>query len=123
SGLWNRRLRVRAPLATPPFLLDKAAQACGSSGSVALMTGDVAKTRAALQEAGASFREMEATMASISGGPGSLAKVVRRLADAGVNIEAVMPTGMDDNEVSVAFITGDPAKARTILTAAGSTSA
>ena len=87
------------------------------------MTDDEAKTRAALQEARAEFRELEVTMAKISQAPGSLAKAARRLADAGVNIEAVMPTGMDDNEVSVAFITGDPAKARTILTAAGSTSA
>ncbi len=100
-----------------------AGSTCGSSGTVTLMTDDEAKTRAALQEAGASFRELEVTMAKISQAPGSLAKAARRLADAGVNIEAVMPTGMGDNEVSVAFITGDPAKARSILSAAGSASA
>ncbi len=95
---------------------------CGSSGSVALMTDDEAKTRSALTEAGAKFREMEATVASISSAPGSLAKATRRLADAGVNIEALMPTGMEGNEVSVAFMTSDPAKARTILSHAGTTS-
>ena len=52
--------------------------------------------------------------------PGSLAKACRRLADAGVNIEALMPTGMEGDHVTVAFITGDPAKARQILTTAGS---
>jgi len=49
-----------------------------------------------------------------------LAKACRRLADAGVNIEALMPTGMEGDHVMVAFITGDAAKARQILTTAGS---
>ena len=66
------------------------------------------------------FREMEATLAPIAAAPGSLAKACRRLADAGVNIEALMPTGMEGDHVTVAFITGDPAKARQILTTAGS---
>ena len=93
---------------------------CGSSGSVALMTDNDDATRTALQAAGAKFREMEATQAPIGMAPGSLAKACRRLADAGVNIEALMPTGMEGDHVTVAFITGDAAKARQILTTAGS---
>jgi len=93
---------------------------CGSSGSVALMTDNDPSTRAALQAAGAMFREMEATLAPIAAAPGSLAKACRRLADAGVNIEALMPTGMEGDHVTVAFITNDAAKARQILTTAGS---
>jgi hypothetical protein len=58
-------------------------------------------------------------MAAISIAPGSLAKVTRRLADAGVNIEALMPTGMQGSEVSVAFVTSDAAKARNVLSQAG----
>ncbi len=96
---------------------------CGSSGTVTLMTDDEAKTRSALQETGASFRELEVTMATVGNAPGSLAKVARRLADAGVNIESVMPTGMEGDHVSVAFVTGDAAKAREILTRAESASA
>jgi hypothetical protein len=95
---------------------------CGSGGSVALTTDDEAKTRTALQDARCSFREMEVTTAAIASAPGSLAKVTRRLADAGVNIEAVMPIGMHGDEVSVAFVTSDPAKARSILSHAGTTS-
>ena len=94
---------------------------CGSSGSVALMTDNDATTRTALQEARAKFREMEATQAAIAMAPGSLAKACRRLADGGVNIEALMPTGMEGDRVTVAFVTGDPAKARQILSAAGTT--
>ena len=93
---------------------------CGSSGSVALMTDNEAATRSALENAGAKFREMEATQAAIAAAPGSLAKACRRLADAGVNIEALMPTGMEGDHVMIAFITGDAAKARQILTTAGS---
>ena len=54
------------------------------------------------------FREIEATETPIGNVPGALAKVARRLADAGVNIEALLPTGMQGNEVTVAFVTSDP---------------
>jgi len=93
---------------------------CGSTGSLALMTDDEAKTRQILTEKAATFRELEITEASVGQAPGSLAKVARRLADGGVNIEALMPTGMSGSEITVAFVTSDPAKAKTILTQAGS---
>jgi hypothetical protein len=93
---------------------------CGSSGSVALMTDNESATRGALQGAATKFRELEVTEAAIGTAPGSLAKVTRRLADAGVNIEALMPTGMSGNEVKVAFVTSDAAKAKSILAQAGS---
>lgn len=95
---------------------------CGSSGGVALMTDNDATTRMALQDAGVKFREIEATPAAIGTAPGSLAKVCRRLADGGVNVEALMPTGMDGDHVTVAFVTSDPAKAREILSHAGAAS-
>jgi hypothetical protein len=94
---------------------------CGSSGSVALMTDNDATTRSALEEARVTFREMEATPAAIGMAPGSLAKACRRLADGGVNVEALMPTGMEGDHVTVAFITSDAAKARQILSQAGTT--
>jgi hypothetical protein len=92
---------------------------CGSTGSVALMTDNDDATRMALKEAGVTFREMEAVQAPIATAPGSLAKACRRLADAGVNLEALMPTGMEGDQVTVAFITGDAAKARSTLMGAG----
>jgi hypothetical protein len=94
---------------------------CGSSGSVALMTDNDAATRTALGDAGVTFREMEATQAAIATAPGSLAVACRRLADGGVNIEALMPTGMEGDHVMIAFVTGDPAKARQILSTAEAT--
>ena len=93
---------------------------CGSSGSLAVMTDDEAATRSALQAAQCSFREVEATTTAIRNEPGGLAKVSRRLADGGINIDAMMAIGMEGNDVTVAFVTSDPAKARDILSHSGS---
>jgi hypothetical protein len=88
---------------------------CGDSGSVALLTNDEAGTRSAIQAAGLVAREIEVVPASLENRPGTLAEAARRLAGAGVNIEAAMPTGMSGNNVTVAFATSDPAKARQAL--------
>ena len=87
----------------------------GDSGSVVLVTNDEAATRRALQDARATVREIEIVSAPLDNRPGSLAKAARRLADAGVNIEAAMQIGMSGDKVTVAFATSDPAKARTAL--------
>jgi len=88
---------------------------CGSSGRVALMASDDAATRIALGEARCTFSEMEVTVATLIHEPGSLAKACRRLADAGVNVEALMPIGMQGSDVQVAFVTNEPAKAREVF--------
>src|SRR5262245_49219391 len=77
---------------------------CGSSGTVAVITADDAATRTALQGAQCSFREAEVTTTAIRNQPGGLAKVCRRLAEGGVNIDAMMPIGMEGDDVTVAFI-------------------
>jgi hypothetical protein len=92
---------------------------CSDSGRVAVMTNDDSTTRAALTESGFKYTEMEATDTALRDEVGSLAKATRRLADAGINIEAAMPIGMEGNEVHVAFVTSDAAKAREVLSAAG----
>ena len=87
----------------------------GGSGAVVLVTNDEAGTRRAIADAGCSSREVELVMASLDHVPGSLAAATRKLADAGINIEAAMPTGMAGDKVTVAFATDNPAKAREIL--------
>jgi len=94
---------------------------CGDSGRVVLTTADPAATRSALQAVNATFKELEVTETSLRHEPGTLANATRRLADAGVNIEAIFPTGMTGNEVTVGFVTANPAKAREILSMAGVT--
>ncbi|HXU84538.1 MAG TPA: ACT domain-containing protein [Verrucomicrobiae bacterium] len=91
---------------------------CGDSGRAVLTTADDVTTRTVLQDLKTTFKEYELTEASLAHTPGSLGKVARRLADAGVNIEAMMPTGMSGNEVNVGFVTDNPIKAREILATA-----
>ncbi|MFL5756201.1 MAG: hypothetical protein ACJ77N_07845 [Chloroflexota bacterium] len=91
--------------------------ACGSSGRLAVMTDNDAATREALGSAGWTFEEHEATEVSLRAQPGTLAQAARRLADAGVNVEAVMPIGMDGTNVKVVFVTADGSGARSALQA------
>ena len=93
---------------------------CGSGGRVAITTADEAATRSALEGQGLSFSELEVSEAHLRDEPGTLAQAARRLADAGVNVEAIFPTGMSGRDMSVAFVTDNPAKAREILAAATS---
>jgi hypothetical protein len=87
----------------------------GDRGSVVLITNDEATTRKVLSEAKDSFREVEIVPAGLDARPGSLAEAARRLANAGVNIDAAMPFGLAGEKVTVAFATSDPAKARSVL--------
>jgi hypothetical protein len=96
--------------------------ACGDSGNVTMMTSDEAATRAALRDAAIAFREIEAVEVPLAHQPGTLARATRRLADAGINIEAVLATGMQGTDVPVAFVTSDPARTKEILSHAGSMS-
>jgi hypothetical protein len=75
----------------------------GGSGTIALVTNDEAGTRSALEGAGARFREVALASASLEDKPGVLADAARRLADAGVNIDAIFPTGMEGGKITVAF--------------------
>jgi hypothetical protein len=93
---------------------------CDSGGRVAIVTTDEATTRMVLQNGGHSFKEMEITETHLRDEPGTLAKATGRLAQAGVNIEAIFPTGMSGRDISVAFVTNNPTKAREALAAASS---
>jgi hypothetical protein len=87
----------------------------GGMGSVVLTTNDESGTRKAITDAGFRAREIELVMAQLEHMPGSLAAAAKKLADAGINIEAALPTGMAGDKVSVAFATDQPAKARELL--------
>jgi hypothetical protein len=76
---------------------------CGGSGSLGLITNDEAGTRSALDGGKSSYREIDLVSAALEDRPGTLAAAARRLADAGVNIELLLPTGMEGGKISVAF--------------------
>jgi hypothetical protein len=89
--------------------------ACGDSGRAAITTADDSTARQVFQSLKLPFKEYEATEVSLAHTPGSLGKAARRLADGGINIEAIMPTGMAGNNINVAFVTSNPTKARELL--------
>jgi hypothetical protein len=91
---------------------------CGDSGRVAVTTADDSSARTVFQTLKTPFKEYEAVEVSLAHSPGSLGKAARRLADAGVNIEAILPTGMSGNNINLAFVTNNAAKAREILSTA-----
>ena len=96
-----------------------------SSGAISLITNDDSGTRSVLDERGANYRESELVAAGMEDKPGTLGDAARRLADRGVNIEAIMPTGMQGGRVTVAFAVDDVNAAREALgdmAAAGTTS-
>jgi hypothetical protein len=88
---------------------------CGDSGTVVLTTNDEAATRRVLTDAKFTFKESELVVTAVPDQPGSLAKIARRLADAGVNIEAAIPTGMSGAGTHVAFATDNPSKAKSAV--------
>jgi hypothetical protein len=66
-----------------------AAFGLGEEGVVRLMVDDELTTRSVLKRAGVSFDEREVMITTLPHRPGALASMARRLADAGVNIDAV----------------------------------
>lgn len=86
-----------------------------ASGSVCLMTNDEEGTRRALMDAYYMPIEIELVPVSLADKPGTLAEAARLLGDAGINIEAVFPTGTSGGNVRLAIATDDPAKARIVL--------
>ena len=76
---------------------------CGGSGSLGIITNDEASTRSVLDGPSSSYREIDLVSAALEDRPGTLAAAARRLADAGVNIELLLPTGMEGGKISVAF--------------------
>jgi hypothetical protein len=84
-------------------------------GAIALTTNDEAGTRSILAQKGFEAREIELVPASLEDKPGALAGVTRKLADAGINVQLLLPMGMRDGRVTVAFATSDPAKTRATI--------
>lgn len=79
----------------------------GNQGSVAILTNDEAGTRSALEAGSFAYREIGLVSARLEDKPGTLAAAARRLADAGVNVETILPTGMEGGKVSVAIGVSD----------------
>lgn len=84
-------------------------------GALAIITNDEDGARSVLEERSDDYREVSLVSASLEDRPGSLGDAARRLAGADVNIEAVIPTGMQGSRVTVALGVDDEAAAREAL--------
>jgi hypothetical protein len=88
---------------------------CGGSGEVAFLTDDDVQARHLFSEGGYKVRELDVVPVTFQNSPGSLAKTARKLADAGISIEAALPISMTPDKVTLAFATDQPSKARGVL--------
>jgi hypothetical protein len=88
---------------------------CGGEGIMhVLVDGDASAARRAFEEGGMEVRgEREVVLTHINDSPGELGRVLRRVADAGVNVDLVYPTvdgrlviGPDDVERARALVGG-----------------
>lgn len=105
EGLGERGVNITAIGATT----------AGATGTVAFAADDDAGARGVLEARGWGYREVGTAVASIEHRPGSLGEAARRMAGAGVNLEAMLITGEEGGKVQVAFGVGDPESARMAL--------
>ena len=80
-----------------------------------IVTSDVATTERALKNAGLEFKLCDIINVELLDRPGELAKIAKRLARAGVNIESVYILATKDGKTEIAFNVSDAKKAMEIL--------
>jgi hypothetical protein len=86
----------------------------GDRGAVGLLSNNDAAARSALDEAGLTYRTYPCVTVNVPHRPGALAEVTRRLADAGVNVEFVAPSGLTET-ATIALGVSDERAARAAL--------
>jgi hypothetical protein len=84
----------------------------GTAGALGLLTNDEFGTREVLRSSGVKVREIGLVSVSLEHRAGTLAGIARKLADAGVNIELLLGTGMSGSNVTVALGVDDVEAAR-----------
>jgi hypothetical protein len=87
-----------------------------SSPSLHIITDDDASTRKALTNAGFQFKEKDIFVVGLQNKPGELAKIAKRLARGGVNIDSlfILAGGSSSNE-EIAISVDKPAEAQKLL--------
>jgi hypothetical protein len=86
-----------------------------SVGGFGFLTDDEAGAQKALDSAGVIARTVSVIVVNVADQPGALADVARRLADAQVNVELVVPTSMGGSSMGLAVGVDDADAARTAL--------
>lgn len=86
----------------------------GEQGVVGLLSNNDAETRSALDAASLTYRTCPCVTVNMPHRPGELARLARRLADAGVNLEFVAPAGLGDT-ATIALGVSDEDAARAAM--------
>jgi hypothetical protein len=87
----------------------------GSSGHLIFKAADDDATRAILEQDGYHFIEGESVLVEVDDQPGGMARVARRLADAGVNIYGHLFIGRWGDQAQFSFVVSDVEAARKAL--------
>lgn len=92
------------------------AQTAGGSGDVRVLVADTAAARKAIEGAGITVAgEREMTFVDLEDRPGSLAAAAKKLADQGINVDAIYVVGAAGGKKQLAVGTADTAKARSAV--------
>lgn len=75
----------------------------GTTGLIALGSDDEAGLRAAIADAGFTASAIEMVVIELENKPGTGAEVMRKLADAGVDLQVAVPVGMNGDLLQVGF--------------------
>jgi hypothetical protein len=87
----------------------------GDSGHVIMTTADDETTKRVLDEGGYTYVEGESIIAEVDDKPGGMARIARKLADAGVNIHGHLFLGRWGDRAMFAFVVDRPDLAKPIL--------
>ncbi len=92
-----------------------AAMALGNQSLLRLLPDDVEAARTAFQAGNIRFEEHELVTVLLENRAGELTGVAAKLADAGVNLEAVYVVGLADDMIELAIAADDVKKAKRVL--------
>lgn len=92
-----------------------AAMTFGSQGMVRLIPDDVAAARDALRAANIRFDEHELATVMLENRAGEVTGVAAKLAEAGVNLEAIYVIGLAGDLIELAIAVDDVKKAKKVL--------
>lgn len=87
----------------------------GNSGAVAFIADDEAAAQAVLDEAGIEYLLRPALTVKMVNLPGAGAAIFRKLAEADVNVELLLPVRISDEEFFAVICADDPAAAESTL--------
>ncbi len=92
-----------------------AAMTFGNQGTLRIIPDDINAAREALHSANIRFEERELVTVMLENRAGELTGVAAKLADAGLNLEAVYVVGLADDLVELAIAVDDVKKAKKAL--------